>query len=55
MQKNRSPVLEAVHETARGLARAGAIDHVTLYEFDRMCLPPIHRTTSLFDADEPKT
>jgi len=30
-----------VHETARGLHAAGAMDQVTLREFDRLCLPPV--------------
>lgn len=41
MRKNRSAILEAVHETAKGLHRAGVMDQVTLREFDRLCLPPI--------------
>jgi putative transcriptional regulator len=35
------PILEAVHETAAGLHKAGAMDQVTLREFDRLCLPPV--------------
>lgn len=31
--------LEAVHETAAGLYRVGAIDGVTMREFDALCLP----------------
>ena len=41
MRKTKSPILEAVHSTARGLHRAGAMDHLTLREFDQLCLPPI--------------
>jgi putative transcriptional regulator len=41
MRKKKSEILEAVHETAKGLHRAGAIDLVTLREFDRLCLPQI--------------
>ena len=41
MRKRKSPILEAVHETARGLHQAGAMDQLTLREFDRLCLPPI--------------
>lgn len=41
MRKNKSAILEAVHETAKGLHKAGAMDRVTLREFDRLCLPPI--------------
>ncbi len=41
MRKTRSPILEAVLETAQGLHQAGVLDTITLREFDRMCLPPI--------------
>ena len=41
MRKNKSSILEAVHETAKGLHQAGVMDMVTLREFDRLCLPPV--------------
>ncbi len=41
MRKTKSPLLEAVHETAKGLHQAGVMDQVTLREFDRLCLPPV--------------
>lgn len=41
MRKTRSPILEAVHETAKGLHKAGVMDQVTLREFDKLCLPPV--------------
>jgi putative transcriptional regulator len=41
MRKQKSAILEAVHETAQGLFKAGVMDRVTLREFDRLCLPPI--------------
>lgn len=41
MRKTKSDILEAVHETATGLHKAGAMDRVTLREFDRLCLPPV--------------
>lgn len=41
MRKTKSPILEAVHETAKGLHKAGAMDQVTLREFDQLCLPPV--------------
>ena len=41
MRKTKSAILEAVHETAKGLHAAGVMDQVTLREFDRLCLPPI--------------
>ena len=36
-----SKLLNALHETARGLHRTGVMDAVTLREFDALCLPPI--------------
>ena len=39
MRKKKSKILEAVHETAKGLHAAGAIDQVTMRRFDRLCLP----------------
>ena len=41
MRKKKSAILEAVHETATGLHKAGVMARVTLREFDRMCLSPI--------------
>jgi putative transcriptional regulator len=41
MRKKKSPILEAVHETARGLYEAGAIDKVTMREYDQLCLQPV--------------
>jgi len=33
-------ILDAVHETAKGLRKAGAMDATTMREFDALCLPP---------------
>jgi putative transcriptional regulator len=41
MRKKKSAILEAVHDTAKGLHKAGVMDQVTLREFDRLCLLPI--------------
>ena len=41
MRKTKSPILEAVNETAKGLHKAGVMDLVTLRDFDRLCLPPV--------------
>lgn len=41
MRKTKSPILKAVHETAKGLHKAGVMDQVTLREFDQLCLPPV--------------
>lgn len=34
-------ILEAVHNTAQDLHRAGTLDATTMREFDALCLPPI--------------
>jgi putative transcriptional regulator len=41
MRKKKSAILEAVHETAKGLHTAGVMDQITLREFDLLCLPPV--------------
>jgi putative transcriptional regulator len=41
MRKTKSPILDAVHETAKGLHKGGVMDRVTLRDFDQLCLPPI--------------
>ena len=41
MRKSKSPILEAVHDTAKGLHKTGVMNQVTLREFERLCLPPI--------------
>ena len=41
MRKTKSPILQAVHETAKGLRKAGVMDQLTLREFDHLCLPPV--------------
>lgn len=41
MRKTQSAILEAVHETAKGLHTAGVMEQITMREFDRLCLPPI--------------
>jgi putative transcriptional regulator len=41
MRKKKSAILEAVHDTAKGLYQAGVMDKVTLREFDHLCLSPI--------------
>jgi putative transcriptional regulator len=43
MRKTKSAILEAVHETAQGLYKAGVMDQITLREFDQMCLPPVEQ------------
>jgi len=39
LRKTKSPILDAVRGTAKGLHKAGVLDQVTLREFDRLCLP----------------
>ena len=34
-------ILDAVHKTAKGLHKAGAMDAKTMREFDALCLPPV--------------
>lgn len=46
MRKQKSEILEAVSDTARGLHRAGVMDRLMLREFDRLCLPPISQRES---------
>ena len=41
MRKTRSGILDAVHDTAKGMYNAGVMEQVTLREFDRLCLPPV--------------
>ncbi|MEH1769756.1 hypothetical protein [Nostoc sp.] len=41
MAKKKSAILEAVHETATGLHKAGLMDQTTLREFDSLCLSEI--------------
>ena len=41
MRKTKSHILDAVHDTAKGLHKAGVMNQVTLREFDQLCLSPI--------------
>ena len=41
-----SELLDAVHETAKGLYDAGAMDATTMHEFDALCLPPVTELNS---------
>ena len=34
-------IMDAVHQTARGLRKAGTMDAKTMREFDVLCLPPV--------------
>ena len=44
--KAKSPILAAVHETARDLHDAGFIDKRRMREYDALCLEPIEPYTS---------
>lgn len=44
MKKSR--ILAEVHETARGLHRAGAIDKRTMRDFDALCLPSVRNLSA---------
>jgi putative transcriptional regulator len=44
MKKTR--LLSEVHETARGLARIGAIDKHTLRDLDALCLPAVRELSA---------
>jgi putative transcriptional regulator len=37
-KKTESPILAAVHETAKDLHRAGVMDQITLREFEQLCV-----------------
>lgn len=41
MPKKQSKILAAVHATAKGLYEAGAIDQVTMREFDTLSVAPV--------------
>ena len=41
MRKTKSPILEAMHDTAQGLHKAGVMDRITLREFEQLCLAPV--------------
>jgi putative transcriptional regulator len=43
----KSKILEAVHETALGLHKAGVMSQVTMREFDVLCLPPVEQLEPL--------
>lgn len=47
MAKKR--ILETVHETAKGLHKAGVMDTRTMREFDALCLPPVRNLSCSSD------
>jgi putative transcriptional regulator len=38
----KSKILDAVHQTASGLHKSGATGDLTMREFDKLCLLPVH-------------
>ena len=40
-----SDILKAVHKTAKGLQRSGAINKTTMRKFDALCLTTVHEFT----------
>jgi putative transcriptional regulator len=44
--KKPSRILAEVHQAARDLHDAGAIDALTMRRFDALCLPPVRRYTA---------
>lgn len=48
--KAKSPILDAVHETARDLARLGLIEKRTMHKYDALCLAPVEP----YDAEKIK-
>jgi putative transcriptional regulator len=44
MKKSR--IIDEMHETARGLQRAGIIDKRTMREFDALCMPPVRNLSA---------
>ena len=41
-----SRILKEMHDTARGLHKAGVMDTTTMREFDVLCLPPVKKMTA---------
>ena len=44
--RKKARILETVHETAKGLHRAGLVDEVTMREFDTLCLPAVKKLSA---------
>lgn len=41
-----SDILKAVHKTAQGLQKSGAINKTTMRKFDALCLTTVHEFTA---------
>ncbi len=46
-QKMKESILEAVHESAKDLYSAGAIDAITMKNYDAHCLPEVKKLSAL--------
>ena len=44
-RRSASPILAAIHETARDLRKAGALGEQTMRKFNVLCLTPVHPLT----------
>jgi putative transcriptional regulator len=42
----KKTILDAVHQTAKGLHKAGVMDKQTMREFDALCLPPVKKLSA---------
>ncbi|PCI36307.1 MAG: transcriptional regulator [Thiotrichales bacterium] len=40
-------ILEVVHDSAKGLHKAGIMKTITMREFDALCLPPIKELSAI--------
>ena len=43
---SKSRILEEMHDSAKGLHSIGIISEVTMRDFDKLCLSPIHELNS---------
>ena len=43
----KKKILDAVHDTATGLQKAGVMDKETMRDFDALCLPPVKNLSAV--------
>lgn len=43
----KKKILDTVHQTAKGLHKAGVMDKQTMREFDALCLPPVKNLSAV--------
>jgi putative transcriptional regulator len=43
----KKKILDTVHQTAKGLHKAGVMDMQTMREFDALCLPPVKNLSAV--------